>query len=85
MSKMKAYYFKDKTTGRKRNTAIFATSASAARKKLKRPAPANAVVYAVRTPQTGEGAHGHWSRIRADGRTPQTSRLGHGRGFGPRR
>lgn len=85
MAKVKAYYFKDKITGKRRNTAVFATSAKAARAKLRRPSPKRAVVYAVRTPKAGEGRGGRWSRIRADGRSPAKSRLGRGRGFGPRR
>lgn len=85
MAKMKAYYVKSRKTGRKRNTAIFATSAKAAKAKSRRPAPSDAVVYAVRTPKAGETRGGKWSRVRADGKSPAKSRLGRGRGFGPKR
>jgi hypothetical protein len=84
-SKIKAYYFKDKVTGKKRNTAAFGTSAADAKEGITRPSPDRAVVYKVRTPEPGEGAGGRWSRIRADGRSPATSSLGKGRGFGPPR
>ena len=84
MPKIKAYYFKDKVTGKERNTPVFATSAAAAKKKLRRPSPDNAVVSAVRTPQSGEGVKG-WSRVRKDGKGPEASKHGKGRGFGPKR
>jgi hypothetical protein len=84
-SKMKAYYFEDKRSGKKRNTAVFATSAESAKDKLTRPPAEHARVYAVRTPEKGEGAGGRWSRIRADGKSPSKSSLGKGRGFGPPR
>lgn len=85
MAKMKAYYLKSKSTGRKRNTAVFATSAKAAKAKSRRPSGSDAVVYAVRTPKAGETRGGKWSRVRADGKSPAKSRLGKGRGYGPKR
>jgi hypothetical protein len=85
MAKNKAYYFKDKVSGTKRNTPVFATSAAAAKKKLRRPSPEKAVVYAVRSPKAGEAKGGKWSRIRADGKSPTKSKMGKGRGFGPKR
>ena len=85
MAKMKAYYLKSKSTGKKRNTAVFATSAKAAKAKSRRPSGSDAVVYAVRTPKAGETRGGKWSRVRADGKSPAKSRLGKGRGFGPKR
>ncbi|MGL5720306.1 MAG: hypothetical protein ACRCYP_05895 [Alphaproteobacteria bacterium] len=84
-AKIKGYYFKDKKTGKKRNTAVFATSAGAAKKKLRRPSAENAVVYSVRTPKAGETKGGKWSRVRADGKSPKKSKYGKGRGFGPKR
>jgi hypothetical protein len=80
----KIYYFRSRSTGVRRNTGVFAASEAEARKKLRRPSPDDAEVYAVRTPNPGEGDHG-WSRIRADGRGPDSSRFGRGRGFGPPR
>ena len=84
-SKMKAYYFEDTRTGKKRNTAVFGTSAAAAKARLVRPPKEHARVYSVRTPKPGEGAGGRWSRIRADGKSPEQSSMGKGRGFGPPR
>ena len=84
-SKTKAYYFKDKRTGKERNTAVFATSAAAAKEKLNRPPKEHAVVSAVRTPKPGEGKGGRWSRIRKDGKSPDKSAHGRGRAFGPPR
>jgi hypothetical protein len=80
-----AYYFKDKRTGKVRNTAVFATNAEAAKNKLRRPAPEHAVVDTVRRVQPGEGKDGRWSRIRKDGKSPEQSAHGHGRGYGPPR
>jgi hypothetical protein len=77
---MKAYFFEDKRTGKKRNTAIFANSAKEAKEKLKRPSPKYAKVYAVRQAKPGEGKNGQWSRLGPDGKTIKS----HGRGFGPK-
>ncbi len=78
----KLYFFKDKDTGKKRNTGVHASSAGEAKAKLKRPPKEKAVVYAVREKKgTGSG----WDRTRADGKGPKTSALGKGRGFGPPR
>jgi hypothetical protein len=85
MPKVKAYYFESKSTGKKRNTPVMATSASAAKSKLKRPAAGDAKVYAVRSPKPNETRGGKWSRVRADGKSPTKSKLGKGRGYGPRR
>jgi hypothetical protein len=85
MSAIKAYYFKSRSTGKERNTAVLAESADAARAKLRRPAPKDAVVVAVRSLQPEEAKGGKWSRIRKDGKTPAKSAYGKGRGYGPRR
>ena len=85
MAKIKAYYLQSKKTGRKRNTPVMATSAKAAKAKSRRPSGSDAKVYAVRTPKAGETRGGKWSRVRADGKSPAKSRLGKGRGFGPKR
>lgn len=80
-SDTKAYYFESKSTGRKRNTAVFASSAEAAKDKLKRPSPDDAKVYAVRDlnptekKQTKTGA---WSRVRASGKSAEQDPRGKG-------
>lgn len=79
---MPLYFFKSKSTGKLRNTGVHAASAKAARKKLKRPAPSDAVVYKV---LKKEPKGGGWDRTRADGKSPSKSRLGKGRGYGPKR
>ena len=84
-AKIKAYYFEDKVSGKRRNTAVFARSAEAAKEKLVRPPADRAKVYAVRDVKPGEGAGGRWSRIRADGKGPDASTHGKGRGYGPPR
>jgi hypothetical protein len=84
-AKIKAYYFEDKVSGKRRNTAVFARSAESAKEKLTRPPADRAKVYAVRDVKPGEGAGGRWSRIRADGKGPGESEHGKGRGFGPPR
>lgn len=84
-AKIKAYFFEDKVSGKRRNTAVFARSADAAKEKLVRPPADRARVYAVRDVKPGEGAGGRWSRIRADGKGPEASSMGKGRGFGPPR
>ena len=85
MAKLKAYYLQSKKTGRKRNTPVYAASAKAAKAKSRRPSGSDAKVYAVRTPKKGETRSGKWVRTRADGKSPAKSRLGRGRGFGPKR
>jgi hypothetical protein len=84
-AKIRAYYFEDTKTKKRRNTAVFARSADAAKEKLVRPPADRARVYAVRHVKPGEGAGGRWSRIRADGKGPGESEHGKGRGFGPPR
>lgn len=78
---VKAYYFEDTSTGRKRNTAVFAESAEQAKKKLKRPSPDRARVYKVRSLLETEKQDlktGRWSRIRASGKTPEQDPRGQG-------
>lgn len=73
------YYFKG------RNTGIAARSAEEARKKKKRGGDE---LVAVRTPNETERsqmARGIWVRTRRDGKSPQKSRYGKGRGQGPAR
>jgi hypothetical protein len=82
---IKAYYFEDKVTGKRRNTAVFARSAESAKAKLVRPPADRAKVYAVREVKPGEAKGGRWSRLRADGKSPEQSRIGKGQGFGPPR
>lgn len=85
MSENKLYFFKDKKTGKKRNTGVLAKSASAAKKKLKRPSADNAVVYKVRQMNSSEkkaAKRGDWVRGRADGSSPNSDSK---RGYGPKR
>lgn len=73
------YYFKG------RNTGIAARSAEEARSKKKRGGDE---LVAVRTPNATEKsqmARGIWVRTRRDGKSPQKSRYGKGRGQGPAR
>lgn len=73
------YYFKG------RNTGIAARSAEEARSKKKRGGDE---LVAVRTPSDSEKsqmARGVWVRTRRDGKSPQKSRYGKGRGQGPAR
>lgn len=84
-AKIKAYFFEDTKTKKRRNTAVFASSAEAAKEKLVRPPADRARVYAVRDTKSGEAAGGKWSRIRADGLPPGKSQHGTGRGYGPPR
>ena len=79
---MKSFYFEDTRTGKRRNTGVHADSAAAARKKLRRPPAEFAKLYATRGGASGSGA---WDRTRADGKSPAASKLGKGRGFGPKR
>ncbi|MGL4619799.1 MAG: hypothetical protein ACRCZS_12190 [Chroococcidiopsis sp.] len=82
---LKLYYFKDKKTGKRRNTGVVASSASAAKAKLRRPSPKNAVVYAVRSPTASERktiAQGRWVRTRSTGKPPSSDTK---RGYGPPR
>jgi hypothetical protein len=85
MSEYKLYFFKDKKTGKKRNTGVTAKSASAAKKKLKRPSKDNAVVYKSRPLTASEkktAKRGDWVRGRADGSSPDSDNK---RGYGPKR
>ena len=73
------YYFKG------RNTGIAAKSVEEARSKKKRGGDE---LVAVRTPSDSEKsqmARGVWVRTRRDGKSPQKSRYGKGRGQGPAR
>lgn len=86
--KTMAYYFKRCGTSDRteRNTPIFATSAAAAKKQLRRPSPDEACVSSVRTPKPGEGRTKDgkkvWSRVRSDGSSPGKSGASK-RGYGP--
>jgi hypothetical protein len=78
----KLFFFKDKVTGKVRNTGVDAESASAAKAKLKRPPKERAVVAKVLTKsKVSKG----WDRTRMDGKSPAKSAHGKGRGFGPPR
>ena len=75
----KLYYFEG------RNTAVVADNASEARRKKKRGGDK---IVAVRTPNESERAQiaaGRWVRTRKDGKSPNKSRYGKGRGKGPPR
>lgn len=75
-------YFLEKD-GKKRNTGVYASSAAEAKKKAKRPPGPGVRVYKVLDKKPPKG--GGWDRTRADGKSPGASRLGKGRGYGPRR
>jgi hypothetical protein len=78
----KLFFFKDRATGKVRNTGVHAETASAAKAKLKRPPKERAVVAKVLSkPKVGKG----WDRTRIDGKSPGKSAHGKGRGFGPPR
>lgn len=75
----KLYYFEG------RNTGIAASSAAEARKKKKRGGDK---IVKVRTPSAQEMSamkKGNWSRVRKDGKSPEKSSVGKGRGYGPPR
>ncbi|MEL0014955.1 MAG: hypothetical protein VW715_07050 [Rhodospirillales bacterium] len=63
-----------------RNTGIYADSAKAARAKCKRGC-GKVVKVLNKTPPKG----GAWDRTRKDGKSPEKSAHGHGRGYGPPR
>ena len=76
--KFKAYWFKDKKTGRVRRTPVLATSAKSAKNKLKRPSPETAVVVKSRELTAAErktASKGNW--VKGDFNR-------NGRGFGPK-
>lgn len=75
----KLYYFKG------RNTAIVASSAAQAKAKKKRGGDE---IVAVRSPSASDKkaiARGDWVRTRKDGKSPEKSKYGKGRGYGPPR
>ena len=75
----KLYYFEG------RNTAIVASSAAEARKKKKRGGDK---IVAVKAPSASDKktiASGRWVRTRKDGKSPEKSKYGKGRGYGPPR
>jgi len=75
----KLYYFEG------RNTPIAASSVSEARKKKKRGGDK---LVKVRTPTAAEKkamGRGDWVRTRKDGKSPEKSKYGKGRGYGPPR
>ena len=69
------YYFEG------RNTAVYADSASEARKKKKRGGDKIVKTHYNVTPP----ASGAWDRTRSDGKSPAKSSVGKGRGQGPKR
>ena len=75
----KMFYFKG------RNTPIIAESASAARAKKKRGGDE---IVSVRKPSAADKmtiSRGGWVRTRKDGKSPEKSTYGKGRGYGPPR
>jgi hypothetical protein len=64
-----------------RNTAIIADSAAEARKKKKRGGDKIVKVHRNITPPKD----GSWDRTRSDGKSPEKSSVGKGRGQGPKR
>ena len=79
MADIKLYYFEG------RNTGIAATSLKEARKKKKRGGDK---LVKVRTPTAAEKKkmrNGEWVRTRKDGKSPEKSKYGKGRGKGPPR
>ena len=75
----KLYYFEG------RNTAVAANSVAEARKKKKRGGDK---LVKVRTPTESERKkmnRGEWVRTRKDGKSPEKSKYGKGRGKGPPR
>lgn len=75
----KLYYYEG------RNTPIVAESAAAAKAKKKRGGDK---LVSVKSPSAGDSkaiAAGRWVRTRKDGKSPEKSSVGKGRGFGPPR
>jgi len=75
----KLYYFAG------RNTCVVANSAEEAKKKKKRGGDK---IVSVRTPSESEKkqiASDKWIRTRKDGKSPEKSKFGKGRGYGPPR
>lgn len=75
----KLYFFEG------RNTAVVANSAAEARKKKKRGGDK---IVSVREPNASDKkaiARGDWTRTRRDGKSPEKSSYGKGRGEGPPR
>ena len=75
----KLYFFKG------RNTAVVAPNASEARSRKKR---GGEEIVAVRTPSASDQkaiSEGRWVRTRKDGKSPEQSKFGKGRGYGPPR
>lgn len=78
MATYKAYWFKSKSTGRVRRTPVLATSAAAAKRKLRRPSPSDAVLVRSRKLTSAENKtarRGGW--VKGDYNRS-------GRGFGPK-
>jgi len=63
-----------------RNTGIYAESAAAARAKKKRGGDKVVKVLKKAPPKSGQ-----WDRTRKDGKSPEKSAHGKGRGYGPPR
>ena len=70
----KLYFFEG------RNAGIYAESAKAARAKCKRGCGKLVKVLDKSPPKSGQ-----WDRTRKDGKSPEKSAHGHGRGHGPPR
>ena len=85
MADYRLYFFKDKTTGKKRNTGIIAKSVSTAKSKLKRPSSQKAVLYASRkmTPAEKKTAdRGDWVTGGPNKGERRAKKTG-SRGYGP--
>ena len=73
-TEMRLYFFEG------RNTGIYATSVEAARAKCRRGCGKLVKVLNKTPPKSGA-----WDRTRKDGKSPEKSKYGKGRGFGPKR
>lgn len=79
MGKNKLYYFEG------RNTGVVATSAEAAKAKKKRGGDRIVAVRELSEADRKAGLAGRWIRTRRDGKSPEKSKYGKGRGEGPPR
>lgn len=79
MAEKKLYFFEG------RNTGIVASSAAEARKKKKRGGDKIVAVRKMSASDKKTASKGRWVRTRKDGKSPQKSKYGKGRGKGPPR
>jgi len=79
MAEKKLYFFEG------RNTGVVATSAAEARSKCKRGCGKLVKTQALSASDKKAVANGRWVRTRKDGKTPEKSKYGKGRGHGPPR